>query len=209
MFHRNAKETRINRHFARVKSAALAVLTITFVGTLLANAQSGAPVAANRNTPSVTTLGNRVLQKTTFMISTSSIPAVCSTSGCVASTPVFSKSVQCPRPAGQTCTFYLHLESTVNGTALDNELFKFLVNGVAPTPGPTDSNGFTRWDLGDPDSGAIQGEARSFAVVAKVRNSSANQSHAVEVDIACEDQTGDGCSATMAFASLSMAVYTP
>ena len=197
------------RYFARLGSAALAVLIITSVGTLLANAQSGAPVAANRKTPSLTFLGNRVLQKTTFMVSTSTVPAICSTSGCLASTPVFSKSVQCPRPAGQSCTFYLHLESTVNGTALDNELFKFLVNGVAPIPGPTDSNGFARWDLSDPDSGAIQGEARSFAVVAKVRNSSANQSHAIEVDIACEDETGDGCSAAMAFASLNIAVYTP
>jgi hypothetical protein len=197
------------RYFASVGRAALAVLTITFAGTVLANAQSGAPVAGGRKAPSVTSLGNRVLQKTTFMVSTSTVPAICSASGCLASTPVFSKSIQCPKPAGQTCTFYIHLESTVNGTTDDNLLFKFLVNGVAPTPGPTDSNGFTRWDLSDPDSGVIQGESRSFAVVAKVKNGSANQSHAVEVDIACEDETGDGCSATMAFASLNIAVYTP
>jgi hypothetical protein len=197
------------RYFARAGSAALAVLTITVVGTSLANAQSGAPVAPKVKNPSVISLANRVLQKTTFMVNTSNVTAICNTSGCLASAPVFSKSVQCPKPAGQTCTFYVHLESTVNGTADDNELFKFLVDGAAPTPGPTDSNGFTRWDLSDPNSGVIQGQARSFAVVAKVKNSSANQSHAVEVDIACEDETGDGCSATMAFASLNIGVYTP
>jgi hypothetical protein len=197
------------RYFARMGSPALAVLIIAFVGTLLANAQSGAPVAPKAKSPSVISLGNRVLQKTAFMVSTSDIPAICSTSGCIASTPVFSRSVQCPRPSGQTCTFYLHLESTVKGTALDNELFKFLVDGRRPTPGPTDSTGFTRWDLSDPDSGAINGEARSFAVVATVRNRSANQSHAIEVDIACEDETGDGCMATMSFASLNIAAYTP
>jgi hypothetical protein len=197
------------RYFARVRSAALAVLTITFLGLLLANAQSGAPVAGKRKSPSVTSLGNRVLQKTAFQTSTSNVSTICNTSGCLTSTAVFSKSVQCPKPSGQTCTFYIHLESTVNVTTADNGLFKFLVDGAAPTPGPTDSNGFTRWVLNDPDSGSIEGEARSFAVVAKVKNSSANQSHAVEVDIACEDETGDGCTATMAFASLNIAVYTP
>jgi hypothetical protein len=29
------------------------------------------------------------------------------------------------------------------------------------------------------------------------------------VDIACQDITGDGCSASMGFASLNIAVYTP
>jgi hypothetical protein len=197
------------RYFARVRSAALAVLTITFVGTLLANAQSGAPVAPNAKSPSLFSLGNRVLQRTTLMVSTSNIPAICGTSGCIASTPVFSTSVRCLRPSGQTCTFYIHLESTVKGTAFDNELFTFLVDGLSPKPGPADSSGFVRWDLSDPDSGAIGGEARSFAVVARVRNRSANQSHAVEVDIACEDETGDGCTANMQVASLNMAVYTP
>ena len=197
------------RCFAKAAAAAWAVLAITLSGTLLANAQSGAPAAAKRKTPSVTSLGNRVLQKTAFMVNTSNVSAICNTSGCLASSPVFSKSFQCPRPSGQTCTFYIHLESTVNGTSDDNLLFKFLVDGLAPAPGPTDNNGFARWELGDPNSWAIQGQARSFAVVAKVKNSSANQNHAVEVDIACEDETGDGCTATMAFASLSTAVYTP
>lgn len=197
------------RFVARVRLAALVVLTVTFVGTLFVNAQSGGPVAGKGKKPSLSSLSNRILQKTAFQVSTSNVPATCSTSGCLTATPVFSRSLQCPKPAGQTCTFYLHLESTVNITTADNGLFKFLVDGLAATPGPTDSNGFTRWILSDPDSGAIQGEARSFAVVATVRNRSSNQSHPVEVDIACEDETGDGCTATMAFASLEMNVYTP
>jgi hypothetical protein len=36
-----------------------------------------------------------------------------------------------------------------------------------------------------------------------------NQTHSVEVDIACEDITGDGCTAAMGLASLNLGVYTP
>jgi hypothetical protein len=80
---------------------------------------------------------------------------------------------------------------------------------VPPTPGPTDGTGLVRWVLNDPDSGSIEFEARAFGVVATITNSIANQNHPVEVDIACQDLTGDGCTASMGFASLNIAVYTP
>jgi hypothetical protein len=143
------------------------------------------------------------------MTNDSLITATCSTAGCTGDQPVFLRNVVCPQPAGATCTFYAHLESQVEVTTNDNGLFRFLVDGVAPSPGPTDSLGQFRWVDSDPDSGVINLEARSYAVVARVQNSSNNQAHPVQVDIACQDTDGGGsCTASMGFASVSIAVYT-
>jgi hypothetical protein len=193
------------RYFSRVGSAILAVAVF---GTAFASAQSGAPVTPGRKAPT-TQLSNRTLQRSGLVVNTGIVSANCSTSGCSASTAVFVKNTLCPRPAGKTCTLYINLESQVEVTTDDNGLFKFLVDGVPPSPGPTDGTGLVRWVLGDPDSGSIDFEARSFGVVATITNSIANQNHPVEVDIACQDITCDGCSASMGFASLNIAVYTP
>jgi hypothetical protein len=197
-----------SRYFSRVGSAALAVLAVAVFGTAFASAQSGAPVVEGRKAPT-TQLSNRTLQRTGLVVNNSEVSANCSSSGCSASAPVFVKNTLCPRPAGKSCTLYIHLESQVEVTTNDNGLFKFLVDGVPPTPGPTDGTGLVRWVLNDPDSGSIEFEARAFGVVATITNSIANQNHPVEVDIACQDLTGDGCTASMGFASLNIAVYTP
>jgi hypothetical protein len=195
-------------YFARVRSAAVAAFAVALIGTGFANAQSGAPVRKDK-APNVTILGNRVLQRSAFETSNSNVTTTCSTSGCGTSTAVFLKNIVCPQPGGKTCTLYVHLESQDEVTANDNGLFKFLVDGRPPSPGPTDGTGLFRWVLNDPDSGNIEFEARSFAVVATVRNGFTNQNHSVEVDIACEDITGDGCTAAMGLASLNIGVYTP
>jgi hypothetical protein len=129
---------------------------------------------------------------------------VCASQGCeavglrlfkyphvMARTAVFLKNVVCPQSAGKTCTLYVHVESQDEVTANDNGLFKFLVDGLPPSPGPTDGTGLFRWVLNHPDSGNIEFEARSFAVVATETNRIPNQTHSVEVDIACEDITGE------------------
>jgi len=197
------------RYFARVGSAALAALAVTVFGTVLASAQSGGPDAGKHKKPTVTALSTRVLQRTALLANSSNVNATCSTSGCSAATAVFVKTAVCPQPAGKTCTLYVHLESQDKVTVNDNGLFKFLVDGLPPNPGATDGTGLFRWDLSDPDSGLINFEARSYAVVAIVTNSTGGQGHRVEVDIACQDVTGDGCTASMGLASLSIAVYTP
>jgi hypothetical protein len=45
--------------------------------------------------------------------------------------------------------------------------------------------------------------------VAHVTNSKDNQSHSVEAEFGCLDLTGDGCSATMGLANMSIALYMP
>lgn len=191
--------------FARLR-AALAALAITVLGTLSANAQAGVPAVSGDKSAAVINLPNRTLQRTTFQ-TVSGVGTSCSTAGCQITAVVFTRSIACPVAAGQTCTLYLHLEGQTSVSANDNGLYRFLVDGVAPNPGPTDPNGFYSWDGSDPNSAVPN--ARSYAIAAKVKNSSKNQLHTIEVDIGCEDQTGDGCNGFMGFTSLSTGVYTP
>jgi hypothetical protein len=194
------------RFAGTLPTSLVAVATIVLVA-LFANAQAGVSGARTDKKPTIKNLTNRTLQRTTLQASDSSVSTSCTGSGCISSTAVFARPIACTAPAGKTCTFYLHLESQGSVSASDNGLFKFLVDGLTPVPGPTDSNGFLSWVDGDPNS--VLPAARSYAVVAKVRNSGRNQVHSIEVDIGCQDTTGDSCSATMGFASLSTAVYTP
>jgi hypothetical protein len=82
-----------------------------------------------------------------------------------------------------------------------------LIDGIAPAPGPTDSNGDYSFAGFDPNS--TSSSARSFAVVGKVKNTSDNELHSIEVDIGCADTNSDGCMGIMGFSSLSTGVFTP
>jgi hypothetical protein len=135
------------------------------------------------------------------------IEATCTGSGCQTTAVVFTRPISCPVKAGKTCTLYLHVEGQAYVSAKDNGLFRFLIDGLAPVSGPTDKNGYFSWDAFDANSALSI--ARSYAVVGKVTNSSDNQLHPIEVDIGCEDETGDGCTAIMGFASMSTGVFTP
>jgi hypothetical protein len=153
-------------------------------------------------------LTNRTLQRTTFQAgSGATINIGCSTGGCSAKTVVFTRPIECPVSAGQTCSFFLHLESQASVSVNDDGFFGFLVDGVAPVPGQTDPKGLYAFNASDPNSD--HPSARSSAIIAKVKNTTTNQLHTIEVDIGCTDQTGDGCSAGMGFRTLSTSVYTP
>ena len=132
-------------------------------------------------------------------------PSFCENLGVILTPSVVH--IICPQPAGATCTYHIHLETQASVSANDSGVFQFLVDGVAPTPGPTDFRGFFAWDTADPNSTVMQ--ARSYAVVAQVTNSQANQPHSVEIEFGCVDETGDGCSSTMGLASMSIALYKP
>jgi len=193
-------------YFSVVRPATLAAVAIIVLGTLSANAQTGVPAGSREKSATVINLPNRTLQRTTFQ-TVAGVGTSCSTAGCQVTAVAFTRPMACPVAAGQTCTLYLHLEGQALVSANDNGLFRFLVDGVAPNPGPTDPNGFYSWDDANPTSGVPN--ARSYSVTAKVKNTSKNQLHTIEVDIGCEDSTGDGCSAFLGFANLSTGVYTP
>lgn len=150
------------------------------------------------------------LISTTLRTNAGTTTVSCTSSLCENLGLVFEPSVafiKCPHAAGGTCTYYLHLETQVSVSSLDTGVFEFLVDGVAPSPGPTDAMGFFAWDASDPNSSILQ--ARSFAVVAQVTNSASNQTHSIEVQFGCIDTTGDGCSATKGLTSMSIGLYTP
>jgi hypothetical protein len=155
-------------------------------------------------------LGNRALVSTALRtnsmpMTVSCTPALCENLGVFFFPSV--ATIKCPAAAGGTCTYYVHLETQASVSALDSGVFQFLVDGAAPSPGPTDIFGFFTWDAADPNSAIMK--ARSYAVVAQASNSFSNQGHTIEVQFGCIDATGDGCSASIGFASLSIGLYTP
>src|SRR5580700_7793386 len=105
--------------------AALALLVLSLVATVPATAQ--------------TVLNNETMVSTTLVVNTQSATARCGKAGCLAKTPMFATiQVTCPAPIGQTCTFHISLDAKVslsNGWAT---FYQFLVDGAAPTIGPTD-----------------------------------------------------------------------
>jgi len=155
---------------------------------------------------------NRTLKNTSFQTQDAMVSAACL--GNLCTTPViFSPvmNVTCPANPGKTCTYYIHLESQVQVTPHDTGLFYFLVDKAAPTPGPTSTDGSFAWLTTDPDSNLTDHvEIKSDTVAATVKNTSLNQTHAVEVRIGCANTTGSGaCQARSGFASVEVKVFTP
>jgi len=192
-------------HSRIIAVAGITAALILAAGTL--NAQAGAETSAHAASVNIK---NVTLVSTTFRTNVGPVTVACSFAACenlgVFLTPSLL-NITCPQPAGATCTFYVNLQTQASVTPNDSGIFEFLVDGVAPRPGPTDIHGFFAWDTADPNSTVMQ--ARSYAVVARVTNSKANQSHGVEAEFGCIDLTGDGCSATMGPANMSIGLFTP
>lgn len=155
------------------------------------------------STTSAQSLTKRTL-KGTFFQTSNSVFVTCP-GNCTAVQALFPvASIVCPALATQTCTYYVQLE-TASTSSIFTGQFKFLVDGVAPTPGPTDSSGFVTFSAGANE----ETQAFSYAVVAKVTNSVDNQSHTVEVDLGCSSASIDACDAASAAASLRIDVFRP
>jgi hypothetical protein len=160
----------------------------------------------------VTTQTGRNLQSVSFQIQD-----ILASSTCVGATCTRAKifdpvlDLVCPGDIGKTCTYDIHLEAQVQVTPRDAGLFQFLVDGVAPVPGPTDSNGFFAWIDNDPDSNVLTHlEVKSYTLVAKVTNAAANQTHFIEVRIACSDTEGSGsCRAKSGLSVLEVKIHKP
>ncbi len=140
----------------------------------------------------------------------------CATRNCTATRAIFNKlKMICPTAMHGTCTYYIHVQTQAQVSALDAGLFRFLVDGNPPPSGSgiggTDQNGYIRWVNTDPDSGIIKTDARSYAVVAEVTNDTlVNQPHTIEVFIGCTDTDSSGsCSVTSGLSSQTVDVYTP
>jgi hypothetical protein len=195
---------------ARTGTAILAVLATTLLATSFAYGQRrGTPPSAPVERPATIKVGNRALQRTAFQVNPDYITATCSAIGCSATRTLFSRTLQCDGAAGKTCTFYLHLDAQLGVSNFDNGSMIFLVDGVAPTPGPGGTDGAVSWNQDDPNSGGTYLEVHSFSVVGFVTNQTTNQQHNIQVSIHCDDINSDGCNTDAGFATLQAVVYTP
>jgi hypothetical protein len=161
-------------------------------------------------------LTKHVLKGTYFDTFSSVASASCSSVGCSAYAPIFSESIVCPTTAGGKCTYQVTIQSQNNAGSNDNTVgeegvYQFLVDGVAPTPGPVGSScSCYTWSGASRNfSFAIRGT--SYAVTATVTNTTANQVHSIAVNIGCSEIQGktSGCFANTGFANLGVATYTP
>jgi hypothetical protein len=97
-----------------------------------------------------TVISNETLVSTTFVVNKQSASAICGFSGCHAKKSVFAPiTVTCPAATGQTCIFHIVLDAKTSINTCGNCLgagvtgfYQFLVDGAAPTIGPTDEDGF-------------------------------------------------------------------
>jgi hypothetical protein len=165
-----------------------------------------------------TVISNEALVTTTFVVNKKSATAECSGNLCGAQTSMLAPiSVICPAATGQTCTFHISLDAKVSiytsgGGAGGGPagFYQFLVDGAAPTIGPTykgyylfEKNGYTTGDV--PDSVRLSYPA---SVVATVTNSSSN-SHIINVSVGCRALNSPSCGATAHWSTMRVDVFEP
>jgi len=170
-------------------------------------------------------IANETPTGTTFVVNKTSATAMCGKAGCRAETPMFSSfPVTCPAAIGQTCTFHISIDAKLTvsfkcgfgceGNWAPIGFYQFLIDGSAPTVGPTDeqgnyifeSNVYTNW-INGPWPLARQGYSGS--VLGSVTNSN-SQSHVIQISIGCIDKNNEGgCSLTAHWSTTRVDVFEP
>lgn len=195
----------------KVSAVMAAILLLTTIS--LAQVRGSAQLRARDEaaSPTITSLTGRTLKASYFYVlgQDLAVQAECGTDECQATAPVFTPAIACPGEIGKTCTFYIQVSAQVSETPGDFGEYRFLIDGAVPIPFQTDFNGYFNWEQQNPNAGLGIWEARSYAVVAKVKNNAVNQKHSIEVDIACLDVTGDGCQGAFGFGNLRVDVLAP
>ncbi|MGD0182252.1 MAG: hypothetical protein ABSC15_20760 [Terriglobales bacterium] len=167
-----------------------------------------------------TVISNEALVSTTFVVNKQSATAKCGTVGCSARASWFGPiSITCPAPTGQTCTFHISLDAKTTivlgghgGGSGSIGSYQFLVDGAAPTIGPTDKNGdylFERdvYTVSTPTDASRQSYPAS--VLATVTNSNSN-GHAIALGLGCKDIGNEGgCQTTAHWTTMRVDVFEP
>jgi hypothetical protein len=173
--------------------------------TFSASARSN-NVQASTPPPFKQTLNDRKLVMTGLQTNSTGVTVSCADNGCQAIATIFpAAGISCPGAIGAHCTVTLELNTTAEISDLDQGLYHFGVNGLPPTIGPVDSEGFYKFVESNPNSSATS--SHSALIVATVTNSSVNQIHQVTVGFACKDTTGDGCFGFAALSSLRIDIF--
>jgi hypothetical protein len=171
-----------------------------------------------------TVISNETLVTTTFVVNKKPATAQCGTTGCRAKTSMFAPvAVTCPVATGQTCTFHISLDTKTSigfpcGAGCEENgptgFYQFLVDGIAPTIGPTGKNGeyiigknVITWSSGSPYEAR---QSYPASVLAAVTNESANSSHMIAVSVGCADTVPEGgCEATAHWSTMRVDVFEP
>jgi len=174
-----------------------------------------------------TVISNESLMTTTFVVNKQAATVQCEKTGCRAKTPMFAPiAVTCPAATGQTCTFHISLDTKTSISFRCGQqgcfgagpigFYQFLVDGAAPTMGPTDENGnylfaknvFTYSDDGGGDS-FVSRQSYPASVMTTVTNSNSN-SHTIIVNFGCSDANKvGGCEATAHWTTMRVDVFEP
>jgi hypothetical protein len=158
-----------------------------------------------------TVISNETLMTTTFVVNKQVATARCGQSGCRSRAPIFAAiPVTCPAAIGQTCTFHISLDAKIS---LDNgwpTFYQFLVDGAAPTIGPTAADGtYIFQDNATTLKGLPLRQSFPASVVATVTNSSSND-HTITVYLGCIDSFRiGGCETTAHSRSMRVDVFEP
>ena len=170
-----------------------------------------------------TVISNETQVTTTFVVNKADVIAKCGKLGCTAKTPMLkSIPVTCPAAIGQTCTFHIALDAKVSLTfpcggectgPSPTTSYQFLVDGLAPTIGPTDGEGdylFARNVQTDSQSSPyFSRQSFTASVIATVTNTNSNN-HTIDVNIGCHDTVGDGgCEAVAHSSTMRVDVFEP
>jgi len=187
--------------------------------TLLALSLIATPAIAQ------TVISNETLVTTTFVVNKTAATARCFRAGCRAKTQMFAPiPVTCPAAMGQTCTFHISLDAktaVVIPPACNcfgggpTGFYEFLIDGVAPTIGPTDENGdyiFVKNGFTSSSNSSSARQSYPASVLTTVTNSSSNN-HTVVVNVGCSDINNSGiyagCGATAQWSTMRVDVFEP
>ena len=164
------------------------------------------------------TISNETLATTTFVVNKKSATARCYATHCRAKTSMFAPvQVICPAAAGRTCTFHISLDTKTSvgyppsyGQAGGGPtgFYQFLVDGAAPTIGPTDREGIYLFERNIYDDGLDRLNLPA-SVLAAVKNVSSN-SHTITVNVGCVDTQNLGACWVAAYSTtIRVDVFEP
>lgn len=192
------------QHTHRLPS--LAIGAITILSALTMNAQ--------------TIISNETLVATTFVVNTKTSVARCNKPGCSAAAPILSSiPVTCPEALGATCTFHISFVAKVaiellcsncggGSDVLDG--YQFLIDGQAPTPGPTDSAGNYSFDFDTYTAAGFPTKMSIPASVVGVVTNSTSPSHTIDVKLSCVDVLKiRGCGVEALNSTMRVDVFVP
>ena len=121
------------RFFAVVAFVASWLLAVGTAGAQ-SNSQGPGTLAPRGGAAPAGTITRSLAIGALFEAASPGAAATCDSAGCTAYAPIYTETVNCPRPAGATCTFQVTIHAQVNAGSNDSTfgeegVYQFLVDG--------------------------------------------------------------------------------